>query len=285
MLRQVAERVAVHCRVGRLGHRESLRYIEHVSACAGGPPSVFTRPATHLVARLSRGLPRRINILCHTALLFAYGQNERRVSRSVVRMAARRGLRSVPWTSAALARAGRVGRSLVPAAAVLAAVYLAGARVAPVPASSVVAVESEAIAAQTFDPSRIETAAAPRAPTEAREDGAPPPIVEVSAEEVPAARARSEDPSGDGPAADLASAPRASADLAPEPASPPIYEIRVPSGTTLTKLASDYYGDASPDTLRAIQRINPAIADTDRIRAGQTLRIAPLERHRTEVEE
>src|SRR5262249_15470418 len=113
-------------------------------------------------------------------------------------------------------------------------------------------------------------------------------------ERVPTALARADDASandrstGPSSAASVsvasASVASASVDSAPALEEPPFREIRVPLGTTLTKLATDYYGDASPDTLRAIQRLNPTIADADHIRAGATLRLAPLEGRRNEVE-
>jgi len=88
-LRQVAERIAVHCHVNPLTRRESQRYLAHRLRCAGGAPHLFTNAARRLVLRKAQGIPRRINILCHTALCFAYGRGLRRVTRAQVRAAVR----------------------------------------------------------------------------------------------------------------------------------------------------------------------------------------------------
>ena len=88
-LRQVAERVAVRCHINPLTHAESCKYVAHRLECVGGSPEIFTRGALRLVVLHSQGIPRRINILCHNALLFAYGYGARRVSAAHVRAAVR----------------------------------------------------------------------------------------------------------------------------------------------------------------------------------------------------
>jgi MSHA biogenesis protein MshM len=55
----------------------------------GGSSDIFTRPALGLLVRKSRGIPRRINILCHNSMLFAYGKDLERVNRSIVAQAVR----------------------------------------------------------------------------------------------------------------------------------------------------------------------------------------------------
>jgi general secretion pathway protein A len=108
-LRQVAERIAVRCHINPLSRAESRKYIAHRLRCAGGSLDLFTEPALRLVVGKSQGIPRRINILCHNALLFTYGRGAQRVGRSMVRAAVReregRGLVTLrsrsPGTSAA----------------------------------------------------------------------------------------------------------------------------------------------------------------------------------------
>jgi len=104
-LRQVTERVAVRCHVNPLSHDEALRYLEHRLQCAGGSIDIFTPPALRLVVRSSKGIPRRLNIICHNALLFAYGHGLSKVSQPEVSAAIREklghGLVSFgrrPWT-------------------------------------------------------------------------------------------------------------------------------------------------------------------------------------------
>ncbi len=88
-IRQIAERVAVRCYVNPLGWKESREYIRHRLARAGGSLELLTPAALRLVQWKSRGLPRRINIICHNAFLFAYGHDARRVTWHFVRAAVR----------------------------------------------------------------------------------------------------------------------------------------------------------------------------------------------------
>src|SRR4029450_5334536 len=60
------------------------RSVAHPLACAGGSLGLFTSGALALLVRAAHGVPRRINVLAHTALLFAYGRGLRRVDARVV---------------------------------------------------------------------------------------------------------------------------------------------------------------------------------------------------------
>jgi general secretion pathway protein A len=86
-LRALAERVAVHYRLTPLGARDSRAYLEHRLRCVGGSPNLFERAARGLLLGAAAGLPRRINILCDNALLFAYGRGDPRVTRAVAQLA------------------------------------------------------------------------------------------------------------------------------------------------------------------------------------------------------
>jgi general secretion pathway protein A len=88
-LRQVAERVAVCCRVQPLTRRQGRAYIAHRLRCAGGSAELFGRGALPLLLWKARGIPRRINIICQNAFLFAYGAGATQVSMRTVRAAAR----------------------------------------------------------------------------------------------------------------------------------------------------------------------------------------------------
>ena len=88
-VRQINERIAVRCHVAPLSLQESRRYVEHRLERVGGSIDIFEPNALRLALRKSRGLPRRINIICHNALLFAYGHGKSTVPRSLVRTAVR----------------------------------------------------------------------------------------------------------------------------------------------------------------------------------------------------
>ncbi|MGE3497855.1 MAG: ExeA family protein, partial [Candidatus Binatia bacterium] len=73
-LRQVNERIAHRCRLEPLSRYESRRYVAHRLERAGGSLALFTRPGLAVILTAAGGVPRRLNILCHTALLFAFGR-------------------------------------------------------------------------------------------------------------------------------------------------------------------------------------------------------------------
>src|SRR5262249_50774302 len=98
--RHLAERVAFHCRIGALSWRERRAYLRHRLACAGGPPAIFTPAARGLLLAASRGVPRRINVVGHTAMLFAFGRGRLRVGLVPLRAALRERRRSLAPTIA-----------------------------------------------------------------------------------------------------------------------------------------------------------------------------------------
>lgn len=87
-LRQLRSRIAFSYRLGRLSLPETVGYLQHRLATAGhsGEPLLSVQ-AARSIHRGARGLPRRINILAHKALLVAYGQGATSVSVQHVRLA------------------------------------------------------------------------------------------------------------------------------------------------------------------------------------------------------
>lgn len=88
-LEQLAQRVIARYHLGPLSEAETGAYIAHRMAVAGaqGAP-VFPAASVPLIHRLTHGVPRRINLLCDRALLGAYVENSREVTRKIVRTAA-----------------------------------------------------------------------------------------------------------------------------------------------------------------------------------------------------
>lgn len=103
-LEQLAQRVIARFHLEALSEPETAHYIRHRLAVAGlQRPSPFSRKVMRLIHRLTRGVPRRINLLCDRALLGAYGKGRARVDADIVRQAAQEVFdRSAP----PLARAG-----------------------------------------------------------------------------------------------------------------------------------------------------------------------------------
>ena len=88
-LEQLAQRVIARYHLGPLSEPETGAYIAHRMAVAGfqGAP-VFASATVALVHRITHGVPRRINLLCDRALLGAYVENSRGVTRKILRTAA-----------------------------------------------------------------------------------------------------------------------------------------------------------------------------------------------------
>jgi general secretion pathway protein A len=88
-LEQLAQRVIARFHLNALSETETTQYIAHRMAVAGlSGPVPFDRKALQRIHQLTRGVPRRINLLCGRALLGAWANGLHRVNRSVVNQAA-----------------------------------------------------------------------------------------------------------------------------------------------------------------------------------------------------
>ena len=88
-LEQLAQRVIARFHLEALSEAETAQYITHRLAVAGrSTESPFDRKALHRIHQLSRGVPRRINLLCDRALLGAYASGRASVDRAIVDKAA-----------------------------------------------------------------------------------------------------------------------------------------------------------------------------------------------------
>jgi len=88
-LEQLAQRVIARFHLEALSEKETMQYIRHRLAVAGMSRSVpFERNAMRRIHQLSRGVPRRINLLCDRALLGAYADNKSKIDRAIVDKAA-----------------------------------------------------------------------------------------------------------------------------------------------------------------------------------------------------
>lgn len=88
-LEQLAQRVIARFHLDALDAAETRQYIQHRLQVAGlKGPLPFSPAAIERIHELSRGVPRRINLLCDRALLGAYANGQNRVERTVVDKAA-----------------------------------------------------------------------------------------------------------------------------------------------------------------------------------------------------
>jgi general secretion pathway protein A len=72
-LKQVAQRVTVHCHLKGLEKDEVSEYINHRLEVGGGNRfDIFNKESIERIAEYSRGLPRLINVLCDSALVYGF---------------------------------------------------------------------------------------------------------------------------------------------------------------------------------------------------------------------
>ena len=83
-LQQFVQRVAASYHLGRLDAADTERYIRHRIAFAGGHDSIFTADACATVFAYSKGVPRLINLVCDTALIYAYAAGSTSVTADIV---------------------------------------------------------------------------------------------------------------------------------------------------------------------------------------------------------
>jgi general secretion pathway protein A len=87
-LRQLAQRVTGRYHLDPLSADESASYVRHRLRVAGATSDIFSPAALRETYRLSRGVPRLINVISDRALLGAYTQDRHRVTPAIVRRAA-----------------------------------------------------------------------------------------------------------------------------------------------------------------------------------------------------
>jgi general secretion pathway protein A len=88
-LEQLAQRVIARFHLGALSETETAQYVRHRLAVAGLTGALpFDARALRLIHQLTRGVPRRINLLCDRALLGGYASGRAQVTADIVRRAA-----------------------------------------------------------------------------------------------------------------------------------------------------------------------------------------------------
>jgi general secretion pathway protein A len=82
---QFAQRVTVHCHLYGLNASEVKEYILYRLKVAGSNRTdIFTDEAIELISHYSKGIPRIINILCDTALVYGYADNLEIIQREIL---------------------------------------------------------------------------------------------------------------------------------------------------------------------------------------------------------
>lgn len=76
---QFAQRVSSDFHLKPLPHAEVASYIAFRLAAVGSRVNLFTDEACKMIAKASHGVPRVINILCDTALVYGYSTGSKRI--------------------------------------------------------------------------------------------------------------------------------------------------------------------------------------------------------------
>jgi putative secretion ATPase (PEP-CTERM system associated) len=84
-LRQLKQRIAVHCRISPLKYEEVKPYVDFRLRAAGyNGKGLFDSDAVLLLTEYSKGIPRLVNNICDNALLTAFATNRKSISAAIV---------------------------------------------------------------------------------------------------------------------------------------------------------------------------------------------------------
>ena len=155
-LEQLAQRVIARYHLGSLSEAETGSYIAHRMAVAGGiAVQPFKAALVPRIHQITHGVPRRINLLCDRALLGAYVENSRDVTRTILRQAAAEVFTVQPAARSAQPRWPLLAGGAIAALAVTAAAawQLAPDRAAPAkPVPRLVGPAAQAVVAAAVTP-------------------------------------------------------------------------------------------------------------------------------------
>lgn len=84
-LHQFAQRISSDFHLRSLDVREVANYIGFRLKAVGANRPLFTQEACNLIASASGGIPRMINVLCDTALVYGFANDQRVISDKIVR--------------------------------------------------------------------------------------------------------------------------------------------------------------------------------------------------------
>ena len=86
---QIAQRIALNYHIAALNPEETRAYIHYRIKRSGGRKNIFTADALEMVFKLSRGVPRSINLVCDSALIYGFSEEVRVIDSEVVAKAAK----------------------------------------------------------------------------------------------------------------------------------------------------------------------------------------------------
>ena len=82
---QIRQRIAVNYHLNALSLEETLHYIQYRLKVAGATQNPFTVDAVKLIFQASSGIPRAINILCDSALLYGFAEESQTIDENIIK--------------------------------------------------------------------------------------------------------------------------------------------------------------------------------------------------------
>lgn len=104
-LEQVNQRITARFHIGPLSLNETNHYINHRLSVAGAKQKIFSVANIKQIFRLSKGVPRRINILCDRVLLGAYTIRKSKISSEIINQSSQEVFGELPIYSSMLPKA------------------------------------------------------------------------------------------------------------------------------------------------------------------------------------
>ena len=83
-LSQLAQRIAVNYHLEALDQAEALAYIQHRLSIAGRDDAIFTDSALEQIYQAAKGIPRNINLICDSALVYGFGYEMQSIGTEVI---------------------------------------------------------------------------------------------------------------------------------------------------------------------------------------------------------
>jgi general secretion pathway protein A len=288
-LRQLNQRISTRGVLRPLNAAEAMLYVEcRLSAQGGKSSAIFETRALKRLLRRSDGIPRKINMLCHNAMLAAFHAGERKVSDKTAKKIAAEYHESVGIVKPK-SRAQLLVTSALAAAAMLALLIAVGAVLPNKFSNRFLHYRTvNQAAANAREISSVTPPPAPRVESRGVRDAeaATAPHGHAQAAVSPASpsgksAARPENSSGAAPAPDKAM--RASANATIDAAARsdhsaatgidanPRNQVVVKSGDTLEKIAVRYFGSESG--INQLVAANPQLTNINQLTVGQIIHL------------
>jgi hypothetical protein len=83
--RQLAQRIAVNYHISPLDKVQTKHYIDYRMQKAGGKGDIFSQEAIDMIFEQSGGIPRTINLICDTALVYGFADNLSKINQPVIK--------------------------------------------------------------------------------------------------------------------------------------------------------------------------------------------------------